>query len=625
MSNIFVTGGQVSLHALRMLKQVMVTMGRWGMILTLILTIYFTALTVNIYQLKVFYWVSLAEVACEIKNYKYNIEVTDRSGNRHVMEARNIINNAYLMNIHSYVIITMIKAIIYAAIVSLISLFLLLIFFFWKGNQVSKDEELRGNQLVSEDKLIQLINKSNKSEKEKAYKLAHIPYPAHATRLHTFIAGSTGSGKTVLISDLIDQIQKRGDRAIIYDKMGVYTERFYHPKRDILLNPFDRRSPNWSIFKEVKHSAHFDAIAMAFMPLEKGNYDPFWIKAARTIFTEVCSSLLKKGGVSNEELVNLLLKKNLVEAAQLVRGTAAQAILDPESPKTALSVMSVLSTYLKCFKFLQDEGEVFSIREWVQDDKREGSIFITSSGDLHSSLMPLISAWLEIAINNILSLNRSKERKIWIILDELPSLHTLPSLEQGLAETRQFGGCFVLSVQSISQLRDRYGMNGSQTISSLCNNKVFLRAGDPDSAKWYAENIGVTEIEEFREGLSFGAHEMRDGVSVNKNKISKQLVLPSELLGLGFGEGYFCMAGKFPIGKVNFKYKEFPNLNQARDFIEEKEEVIEEGDGSEEANTKVEIIEEIINNNEPENIPEEERSDQESEETNGYFSNFLKG
>jgi hypothetical protein len=68
---------------------------------------------------------------------------------------------------------------------------------------------------------------------------------------------------------------------------------------------------------------------------------------------------------------------------------------------------------------------------------------------------------------------------------------------------------------------------------------------------------------------------MRDGVSVNKNRITKPLVLPSELLSLPFGEGYFCMGGKFPIAKVNFTYEQFPSNNKALEFaaLEEAEEV----------------------------------------------------
>ena len=50
-----------------------------------------------------------------------------------------------------------------------------------------------------------------------------IPWPERAETQHTIISGTTGSGKTVLISDLVAQIRARGERCILYDKMGSYT------------------------------------------------------------------------------------------------------------------------------------------------------------------------------------------------------------------------------------------------------------------------------------------------------------------------------------------------------------------------------------------------------------------
>ena len=62
-----------------------------------------------------------------------------------------------------------------------------------------------------------------------------------------------------------------------------------------------------------------------------------------------------------------------------------------------------------------------------------------------------------------------------MILDELPTLHQVPSLQPGLAESRQFGGCFVLGVQVASALRDLYGRNGAETISGLVRHKGGAR------------------------------------------------------------------------------------------------------------------------------------------------------
>ena len=59
-------------------------------------------------------------------------------------------------------------------------------------------------------------------------------------------------GKTVLISDLVAQIRERGERCILYDKMGSYTRAFFDPARDVLMNPLDARAPRWSPFLEAR-------------------------------------------------------------------------------------------------------------------------------------------------------------------------------------------------------------------------------------------------------------------------------------------------------------------------------------------------------------------------------------
>ena len=77
-----------------------------------------------------------------------------------------------------------------------------------------------------------------------------------------------------------------------------------------------------------------------------------------------------------------------------------------------------------------------------------------------------------------------------MVLDELPTLHQVPSLQPGLAESRQFGGCFVLGIQVISALRDLYGRNGAETVSGLCGTRVVLAAPDQETARWSAESLG---------------------------------------------------------------------------------------------------------------------------------------
>jgi type IV conjugative transfer system coupling protein TraD len=551
----FVRGGQVSLHSFRMFGQVMVTTLKFGILLFIAATIYFLLLILDAFDVKHSLVYGVAWIFKDFGMYSHMMKV---EGN--LVSVANILNHPKYFRAVMACYEAIIKSASLSTFITISSLAAIHIVFYVKGLGHASKKELRGNSLVSVKELEKLISKANKKEKYKPYKLAEINFPPYGELLHSMICGSTGTGKTVIISDLVAEIKKRGDKAIIYDKMGIYTERFYHHGTDILLNPFDQRSPKWSIFNEVRIGANFDAIAASLIPMEKSVSDPFWTKAARTIFAEVCSSLFTQGGATNKELVEILLKKDLKEASKLVKGTSAQALLDEQSPKTSLSVMSVLSTYLKGLKHLKDEGELFSIRDWIHDDKAKNCVFITSRGDLHNALMPIISSWIEIAINNTLSLNQSRTRKIWFILDELPSLHFLPSLEQGLAETRQFGGCFVIGVQSMSQLRARYGHDNSLSISSLCGNKVILRTADQETAKWCSEILGTCEAEEFREGVSYGAHSMRDGVNLNKEKTIKHLVLPTEVMNLKNLEGFISFCNQYPIAKIRLNYRQWDQI-----------------------------------------------------------------
>ena len=276
--------------------------------------------------------------------------------------------------------------------------------------------------------------------------------------------------------------------------------------------------------------------------------------AARQLFSNGAGVLRQKGITENRVLVDHLLKTDLTALAEAMEGTVAQSIVDPDNPKTALSVRAMLTANLSALEFLPDEGKPFSIREWISDEDRDGFLFLTSRGDQHASLRGLISTWLEIAVNAMLSLAQDDGRRIWVILDELPTLHQVPSLQPGLAESRQFGGCFVLGVQVASALRDLYGRNGAETISGLCGTRVVLAAPDRDTAQWSADSLGRSEVEEVSEGYSYGANTIRDGVSLTPRRELRALALPSEIMRLENLSGYLKFPGPFPVASIRLRY-----------------------------------------------------------------------
>ena len=443
---------------------------------------------------------------------------------------------------------------------------LFLVVFWYRGVQLGRQKRIRGAEMVTAGELRRRLQSPHErflarlpgGRRLRPYSIAGIPYPERTETQHTIVSGTTGSGKTVLISDLVAQIRARGERCVLYDKMGSYTATFFDPARDVLMNPLDARAPRWSPFLEARNPRDFDMMAAALIPQQKDTVDPFWVTAARQLFANGAGVLRDKGVTDNKVLVDHLLKTDLTALAQAMEGTVAQSIVDPENPKTALSVRAMLTANLAAFEFLPDEGEPFSIREWIGQEDRQGFLFLTSRGDQHASLRGLISTWLEIAVNAMLSLAQDDGRRIWVILDELPTLHQVPSLQPGLAESRQFGGCFVLGVQVASALRDLYGRNGAETISGLCGTRVVLAAPDRDTAQWSADSLGRSEIEEVTEGYSYGANTIRDGVSLTPRRELRALALPSEIMRLANLEGYLKFPGPFPVASIRLNYVSRP-------------------------------------------------------------------
>ena len=433
------------------------------------------------------------------------------------------------------------------------------------GHRLGRGRRLRGGELVSARRLARRTAPMRRSLRmlgrtpgEAPYEIARIPWPDGAETLHTIVSGTTGSGKTVLIADLVEQIRERGERCVVYDKMGSYTETFFDGRRDVLLNPLDRRAPRWSPFLEARTARDFDTMAAALIPRQKDAADPFWITAARQLFSHGAAVLWQRGETRNRVLVDHLLKTELSALADAMEGTVAQSIVDPANPKTALSVRAMLTANIGAMDLLPDEGAPFSIREWIERGE-PGFLFLTSRGDQHASLRGLISTWLEIAVNTLLSLPRqdgqenSLVRRTWVILDELPTLHQLPSLRPGLAESRQFGGCFVLGVQVFSALRDLYGRDGAETISGLCGTRVVLAAPDKDTSQWSAESLGRVEVETLAEGVSYETP--RDGVTLSTRRDLRPLVLPAEVARLRNLSGYIKLPGAWPVARIRLKYR----------------------------------------------------------------------
>ena len=488
------------------------------------------------------------------------------------------------------------------------SLIFAMFYFYFRGYVLQSNKRLRGAFLLSEKDLRRSIGKHNRKFKDFIpHSIAGVPYAATGKKdaytpgeqSHTLVLGSTGSGKTKVIQELVQQLDIRKEKAIIVDIKGDYIASFYNKARgDIILNPLDVRGANWNFFCETDGLRGFETIARTLIPDSKG--DMFWSQATRTIFCELATYYKDK--VSNlAEFVQIIAKSNNKDLEKILSNTSAAKLVNQDADKTVACVLMNLSTYLSPLKLYNKTGDVFSISDWV-NNKNSSFLFISTSSDMRGQLNALIQMQVDLAINALCSSRNLSKQQTWFILDEIAFFDQgLPNLKDGLATSRSFGGAFVLGAQDMSSLSKVYGQELSRVIANNCRNKLIMNVDDSYTSKWCSDLFGEGELEEWHEGLSYGAHEMRDGISSNKTQRLKKVILPSEFAQLKTGSGYIKVPGFNP---ALIHFKDVYIEQKVEGFIEDisrKESEVEEENRNVQSNSRTEVN---SNKAEVEDIPQ---------------------
>jgi type IV secretory pathway TraG/TraD family ATPase VirD4 len=393
--------------------------------------------------------------------------------------------------------------------------------------------------------------------------LAGVAIDAAEETKHFKLIGTTGTGKSTAIRELLGAALERGDRAVFADPDGGYLARYFDRHRgDVVLNPFEPDSVKWDLFAEIHCSYDVEQLVSGLIP---DSHDPAaneWRAYARTFLTAVVRRCHRNRWLDPDHLWRLLNTASTGELLPILAGTPAQPFLDGDNARMFASIRSVSASAIAALEYIvRQRAAPFSVRQWVRSRSCPGSLFIPYKAGQIAALRSMIAAWMRLAIFEAMSQDERRDQQLWFVVDELDALGPIDGLKDALARLRKFGCRCVLGFQSIAQVSSTYGASDAQTIVENCGNTLILRCSGSENggtSQFASRLIGDREL--IRRQVSRGsdretalsARGSRRSRNITEQHVTEPAVLPSELEQLPDLCGYLKRASSAAWLKVAF-------------------------------------------------------------------------
>jgi hypothetical protein len=241
-----------------------------------------------------------------------------------------------------------------------------------KSFQIKRNKNethLRGAKMMSAAQVAFDVKKSK--EPLSSVVLSGVPLTAESLYRHIIVAGTTGAGKSVLFNIFLDS-EERTARAFVVDNCGEFLKRYFNLGRgDIILNPLDTRSAQWSPFAEIGHVADCAQIACSLVPDEEGT-NAAWAGYAQTFLKCLLQVLYESGTGTNGEFYRLATKALPEELQALLSDTEAAPMLHKSAEKMFGSARAIAASHLRGFDSFDTRAgaDGFSLKKFCSENER---------------------------------------------------------------------------------------------------------------------------------------------------------------------------------------------------------------------------------------------------------------
>lgn len=382
------------------------------------------------------------------------------------------------------------------------------------------------------------------------------------------VVGAQGTGKTMSIIPIMQQVIDRGERVFIYDEKREFTSLFYSSTNCILIAPWDARSQAWDISADANTASRAQLIAENIIV---DSNDPLWSNGARMILVGMIEILNRTTSTWGwAELAQILSLDEVTLNKQLTQHYPRAARFIVENSKTTQSFFAQLLgslgwifTLAKAWPRAYENG--FSINKWVEQVDTDKPIILVQADKRYKDIgAPLANTLIALMTANILSQCNDSKRELWLFIDELGNLPRNDALMEWMSLGRSKGCRIVMGTQSISQLKQLYTDHGADTLLNMFTLFISMRLGASGETSHYtAKTFGERQVERPNHTSNAQGQPM-----VNWHPETQALVTPSDLVQLPQAsrkgvEGYLLIPSyqavyrlRWPIAMLPSKAKE---------------------------------------------------------------------
>ena len=349
-------------------------------------------------------------------------------------------------------------------------------------------------------------------------------YSPEAATSHFFLAGGTGSGKTLNLSMMMGSVlpaiwKQDGDRqdsdqkaetqsfndrrAVIFDvkqdMISTLLALEAPPSHLKIFNPFDARCTAWDMATDIDGPDTALQLATILIPDNPRESNRYFSDAARDLLCGAIQVFIERQ--SAWQLADLILTMRTPDRLRAVltltqRGRDLIA-LHLEAATTSLNILSTARTKLAPFEVVAAlwkraaaQGRTLSLKAFLT---QPGVLILGNNQSAIAPIQAINRVIFRRLTELLLDQNESPTRRTWFFLDEARKIGKLDGLDDLMTNGRSKGACVVLGFQDIAGMREVYGPHVAEEILGMCGSLGILKISGATTPQWASTILGERE------------------------------------------------------------------------------------------------------------------------------------